>query len=76
MCWYPPFSEILLQPCHFRQTARVEDGSAHALLLFVGVDTLFTRVGTVCECGDNKTFRLVAGDLAESVSDQRQKQCT
>lgn len=67
MCWYPTFRKVLLQPRHLGQAACVEDGSAHALLLFVGVDALFARVGTVRVRGDDEALGLVARDLGELV---------
>jgi hypothetical protein len=64
MSRYPSLREVLLQPRHFRQTARVEDGGAHALLLVVRVDAVLIRVvGAVGVGGDREALGLDAHDL-------------
>ena len=57
---YPSLRKVLLQPRHLRQAARVENSSAHALLLLVGIDALFGRVGTIREGRDDEALGLVA----------------
>jgi hypothetical protein len=73
MSRYPSLREVLLQPRHLRQTARVEDGGAHALLLVVRVDAVLIRVvGAVGVGGDREALGLDAHDLGngQHVTDQ------
>jgi hypothetical protein len=65
---YPAFREILLEPCHLRQTARLLNGSAHPPLLIIGVDAvlLVRGVRAVC-CGYDEALRLHTHDLASQL---------
>jgi hypothetical protein len=65
---YPAFREVLLEPCHLRQTARLLDRSAHPPLLIIGVDTvLLIRGVRAVRCGHNEPLRLDTHDLASQL---------
>jgi hypothetical protein len=64
MSRYPALCKVLLQPCHLCQTASIENGGSHALLLVVRVDAVLVRVvGAIGIRGDNEAFGLDAHDL-------------
>jgi hypothetical protein len=72
MSRYPALCKVLLQSCHFCQTARVEDGSSHALLLVVRVYAVLYRVvGAIGVRRNDETFGLDAHDLGSRLACDR-----